>query len=314
MPISYDDSGNPITTLLDGALPIPRGAGLRIPGYFVWGGSVIRVGDAYHMFASRWPVETGFPDGYRSHSEIVRATATNPLGPYAFREVVVAGRGGDYWDGQMAHNPTIHRTSGGFALYYIGSPCQPNATGFRFRKVGLATSASIEGPWARIDEPLSLGQDANNPAPCFRPNGSLLLNFRDLELRMGIASAPSVAGPYRVESSDIMPGYTLEDGYLYGAGGSYHIICEDNRGHVSGHQRWGVHLVSVDGIHGWRPADPAVAYTHTVVWDDGTRTTFERRERPQLLFDGQGRISHLCTAVLYQGQSLCLVQPVRQAT
>ena len=97
---------------------------------------------------------------------------------------------------------------------------------------------------------------------------------------------------------------------MYRASGTYHIICEDNRAQVSGHQRWGVHLVSEDGIRDWHPVDPVVAYTHTVIWDDGSRTTLERRERPQLLFDDQGQITHLCTAVLYQGETWCLVQPV----
>ena len=57
MPIPYDESGNRVATVLDGTLPVSRDSGLRIQGYFVWGGSAVRVGDAYHMFASRWPVE-----------------------------------------------------------------------------------------------------------------------------------------------------------------------------------------------------------------------------------------------------------------
>ena len=28
--------------------------GLSMEGYYVWGGSVIKVNDIYHMFASRW--------------------------------------------------------------------------------------------------------------------------------------------------------------------------------------------------------------------------------------------------------------------
>ncbi|MCC2685873.1 MAG: hypothetical protein K0R75_2772, partial [Paenibacillaceae bacterium] len=58
-------------------------------GYFVWCGSVIRAEDKkYHMFASRWPKSTGFPNGYRRNSEIVRAVSDTPEGPYQFQEVV----------------------------------------------------------------------------------------------------------------------------------------------------------------------------------------------------------------------------------
>ena len=65
--------------------PAPKDAGFRMEGYFVWGGSLIKAGDEYHLFASRWPEETRFPQGYRDHSEIVRASAKTPLWPYTFR-------------------------------------------------------------------------------------------------------------------------------------------------------------------------------------------------------------------------------------
>ena len=35
--------------------PVARGTGFAMDGYFVWCGSVTKVGDAYEMFASRWP-------------------------------------------------------------------------------------------------------------------------------------------------------------------------------------------------------------------------------------------------------------------
>ncbi|MDG0813971.1 glycoside hydrolase family protein [Cohnella rhizosphaerae] len=76
-------------------LPMPKDGGFRMDGYYIWCGSVVKAEDGrYHMFASRWPVETGFPDGYRTHSEIVRAIAEKPEGPYTFVEVVLRGRGG----------------------------------------------------------------------------------------------------------------------------------------------------------------------------------------------------------------------------
>ncbi len=296
-----------VVTLFNGLLPMSRDSGFRMEDYYVWGGSVIRVGSTYHMFASRWPAETGFPNGYRSHSEIVRAESSSPTGPYAFREVVISGRDGDYWDGKMAHNPTVHRAGDEFVLFYIGSP-----RGSGLRKVGYATAPCVTGPWTRVDKELPLSEDANNPAPCFEADGSVKLAFRDQTLRMGIACAPHYSGPYEVRDFDIMPGTKLEDPYLYHQDGQYHIVCEDNRAQVTGHERWGVRLVSEDGIHDWHPADPVIAYTHTIVWEDGSQSVMERRERPQMLFDEDGEVSHLCTGVLLEGKTWGVVQAVRE--
>ena len=307
MPSSLDNNLQKVETLLDGILPVSKDSGFRMDGYFIWGGSVIKVGQKYNMFASRWPEETGFPGGYMTHSEIVRAEADSPEGPYIFREVVIHGRGGEYWDGGMVHNPTIHSVEMEYVLFYNGC-----AEGRRTRRVGYAVAESITGPWRRIDEALPLSEDANNPAACFEANGEIKLIFRNRELKMGIAVAPRYDSPYKVLDFEITPGIKLEDPYMYHQNGMYHIICEDNHGQVSSHERWGVHLVSEDGIHNWHPADPVVAYTHTITWEDGTHSVMERRERPQLIFDYKGMISHLCTGVLYQGKTWCLVQSVKR--
>jgi hypothetical protein len=305
MPSSLDNNFQEVETLFDGMSPVSKDSGFRMDGYFVWGGSVIKVGSKYNMFASRWPEETGFPSGYITHSEIVRAEADSPLGPYIFREVVIHGRGGEYWDGGMAHNPTIHNVGSEYVLFY--NACE---AGGRTRRVGYAAAKSITGPWRRIDEALPLSEDANNPVACFEADGEVKLAFRDRELKMGIAVAPHYNGIYKVLDFEITPEIKLEDPYIYHQDGMYHIICEDNRAQVSGHERWGVHLVSEDSIHNWHPAAPVVAYTHTIAWEDGIRSVMERRERPQLIFDDRGGISHLCTGVLYKGKTWCLVQLV----
>jgi hypothetical protein len=177
--------------------PAPTGSGFRMDGWFVWCGSAIEVDGEYHLFAARWPVASGFPDGYRDHSEIVRATAREALGPYTFQEVVVAKRGGDWWDGGMAHHPAIYRRggpggAGQFLLYYIGS-----RAGSHYREIGLATAERITGPWRRPDRPLDLGVqcDANNPAALFEPDGSVKLVWRTQMLRVRISTAPHFAGP-----------------------------------------------------------------------------------------------------------------------
>ena len=100
----------------------PRAGGFRMDGYWVWCGSVIKDDDGtYHMFASRWPKDITFHPGWMTSSEIVRATATRPEGPYTFQEVVLPARGAQYWDGRSTHNPAITRYKDTYLLYYMGS-------------------------------------------------------------------------------------------------------------------------------------------------------------------------------------------------
>lgn len=270
---------------------------------------MLRVGDQFHLFASRWPEETGFPEGYRAHSEIVRAVADNPLGPFEFQEVVVSGRGGDFWDGKMCHNPKIVRIGEQFVLFYIGS-----AQGSSLRKIGYAVANSIEGPWTRLDEPVKLTEDANNPAPYVHSDGSILMAFRDDKLEMHMARATRFDGQYEIIARNIFPLGTLEDPDVFFLNGQYHMIMEDNGSVMTGHERFGGHLISDDGIQ-WTQVEPVIAYTHTVEWTDGTRSTFERRERPELFnanaeFKGNGEPTHLITGVLLDGKTWCHIQPI----
>lgn len=295
--------------IIERLLPSPKDSGFRMEGFFVWGGSLIKVNDTYHLFASRWPEETKFPRGYRSHSEIVRATARNPLGPYEFQEVILKGRRGKWWDGKMCHNPKIVKSGDTFVLYYIGS-----AVGSGLRKCGYAYSQSITGPWKRRDRALPFGNDHNNPAPYVHGDGRVLVAFRDRGLKMYIATAASFDGTYEIVAKDLFPGIKLEDPDLFNLNGMYHIVIEDALGKLTGHNRHGAHLISSDGIH-WAKHDPVRVYTHTLHWDDGTTTEADRRERPELFNanakqKGNGDPTHLLTAVLVDGKTWCHVQSI----
>ena len=303
-------------SIIERLLPIPKDSGFRQNGYFIWCGSIIRVDNRYHLFASRWPEGTGNPDdlvgildGYRQYSEIVRATADNPIGPYRFQEVVLPGRGEGYWGGQSCHGPKIVKVSNMYVLYYQAIACNS-----RFRKVGYAWSESIEGPWNRCDHEIPLTEDANNPGPCIRPDGSVLLAYCTVSLKMHIARASAFDGEYETVAENIFPRGPLEDPDLYYADGLYHMIMEDNAGVLTGSVRHGGHLVSVDGIH-WRAHDPPEVYTHDIEWADGTAWTARRRERPDMFNDkagakGEGDPTHLITGVLYNGHAWCVVQEI----
>jgi hypothetical protein len=277
--------------------PVAKGTGLAMDGWFVWCGSVIKVGNAYHMFAARWPMETGFPDGYRQNSEIVRAVAARPEGPYQFQEIVLAKREPGKWDSAMAHNPVIYKVGDTFVLYYISSEA-----GSRYRQIGIATAPAVTGPWTRRDKPLDLGlaSDANNPAACFEPDGSVKLIWRTADLRVCISVARSFEGPYKLANGNVWPKARLEDFFFFKHAGEYHVICEDNAGGVTGHERWGAHLSSPDGINNWNPWPQPAAYDHTIRWTDGTELKPARRERPWFLIE-DGKLTHLFTAV-YDGK------------
>ncbi len=299
--------------------PAAVDSGFKMDGYFVWCGSAIKADGEYHLFAARWPQakEAKFPEGYRNYSEIVRATAKQPMGPYTFQEVVIGKRDGARWDSHMAHNPTIHRIGDTFVLFYIGSDghtTQPKSKSL-MRMVGYATAKSVRGPWQRIERPIVDG-DSNNPALLVEPSGAVKLMFRDAALRVSVATAPAYNGVYTVVNPDVWPRSRLEDFYLFSVAGQYHLICEDNTAGVTGHERWGAHLVSANGIDGWRPFAAVVAYDHDIAFTNGTVLHCTRRERPQLLIE-DGKITHLITAV-YDGknswsQPVALVPPVSLA-
>lgn len=75
----------------------------------------------YHMFASRWPKTYPFHPGWGVASEVVRAVADRPDVPYAFAEVVLPARGAEYWDGRSTHNPVIGKCGDTYVLFYMGT-------------------------------------------------------------------------------------------------------------------------------------------------------------------------------------------------
>ena len=302
--------------IIDRLLPIPPNSGFKMEGFFIWCGAMIRIGERYHLFASRWPEGTGDPKdlvgilrGYKDYSEIVRATADNPLGPFEFQEVVLAGRGGDYWDSQSCHGPKIVKVGDFYVLYYQAIACNS-----RLRKIGYAWGESIEGPWHRCQCEIPLTEDANNPAPCIHSDGSVLLAYRTGSLAMNIARADAFDKEYTTIAENIFPAGKLEDPDLYYVDNQYHMIMEDNEGVLTGSVRHGGHLISDDGIQ-WIPHENVKVYSHDMVWTDGTSFSATRRERPAVFNDqkgesGKGHPTHLITGVLYQGHSWCQIQEI----
>lgn len=309
---------------------VPRGGGFSMPDYWVWCGSPI-VGDdgRYHLFASRWPKTLPFHPGWLTSSEIVRASADAPAGPYRFEEVVLPARGAEYWDGRMSHNPAVVKAGDQYVLYYTGSThpfddvtpdAPPTLDNPRVivarsnKRVGCATARSVLGPWTRSDAPiLPTHPDTfysfltSNPTPCVRPDGGVLLIFKARAyeghtnggMTLAAAVADEVGGRYRVVRGEPLvsrgAGGELEDPCVWWQDGRYHLIAKDMTGDICGEKGAGAYATSTDGLE-WSWATGTKAYSRDITWDDGSRQTLGSFERPAMLLE-QGVPTHLFAAV-----------------
>jgi hypothetical protein len=319
------------TAFIDRLLPAPKNGGFRDDRYWIWGSSVIKGEDGkYHMFASRWSKDVGFGN-WVSNSEVVRAVSDTPLGPYSFQEVVLPARGPEFFDGMCTHNPRIVRYRDKYLLYHFGTTydfpmpdkAYPDvsednwALAWMNKRIGLAISDSVYGPWERGDKPVIEPRpghwDASitsNPAPAVdEKTGNILLMYKSSAdglippLLLGVSMAGSPRGEYlrlseepvfRFETSD--NNYIdVEDPYIWWTGKRYEAIIKDRSGEICGEEGGGVHAWSPDGIQ-WMLFDKVKAYSRNILWEDGTRTVQNHFERPFLLIE-DGQPTHLFAAV-----------------
>jgi hypothetical protein len=299
---------------------VPRNGGFKMDGYWVWCGSVIKGDDGrYHLFASRWPKDISFHPGWMTSSEIVRAVADTPEGPYVFQQVVLPARGAEYWDGRSTHNPSIARHGDTFLLFYMGSThafddpprgvpfllTDPRAiVGRSHKRIGLAVASRLDGPWTRFDRPVLDTKPGtfysfltSNPSPVVHDDGSVLLMFKARKyegvphsrMMLGVARATHYLGPYDVAGNEPVFSASrfgeVEDPFVWKSPAGYELIAKDMTGAVVGEKHAGVHAWSTDGL-AWRLASRPKAYTRTVRWDDGTTQLMGQLERPFLLIDG----------------------------
>lgn len=313
-------------------LPAPRKGGFRMKDYWVWCGAPILGEDGrYHLFASRWSKDVTFMHWVMC-SEIVRAAADRPEGPYQFEEIVLAPRD-DTWDGKAAHNPAIQVHEGTYLLFYTGvhytgeRPTQAGQDGqfspkwaeaWNNKRLGLATAPSIHGPWTRRDEPILQTRPGkwdsaltSNAAPCVHDDGSVTLVYKSANVphpegpypgrfRMGAARASHWSQPFERLSGgpvriDDHPDLHIEDGHIWWNGKVFELLAKDMTGEMCGEAQAGIHATSPDAIH-WRLSDPAKAYSRNVLFEDGEHA-FAKFERPNTLRQN-GKPTHLFGAVM----------------
>lgn len=289
----------------DGTLaPAPTEGAFRMPEHIVWGGSVTRGDDGrYYMFASRWPKSVTMRN-WVMNSEIVLASSDHPEGPFTFEQVVLPPRGPEYWDGRVTHNPSIHRHDGKYVLFYVGStydfepPTEQVSRAvygqvWNGKRIGIAVADSPFGPWKRFDEPILKprpglwdGAITSNPAPVIHEDGSVLLVYKSAPvpypernqnraLHFGVAKAPHYLGPYerlndgqkiRIDGAE---DESVEDPYIWRAGGSYHMVAKIFSERVTGQKGAGFYAFSKDGVNWSLPENPK-AYSRVVTFQDGS--------------------------------------------
>lgn len=305
--------------------PAIVGGGFELPEHWVWCGAPIRGEDGrYHLFASRIPKSVHFHPHWLFMSEIVRAESDTPAGPYTLAEVVLPPRGGDFFDARSTHNPHIRKVGDTYLLLYMGStydgptPTRDNQEVWRSprylatwarKRIGLATSKSVKGPWRRLDRPLLEPRPGEwdsiattNPSLCPLPDGSFLLAYKSRRenlgnLQVGVARAPHYLGPWERQPTPWMfrgkPAH-VEDPYLWFENGRVHALMKDMSGEICGEQFGGIHVTSANGLD-WDFAHATLAYSRRLRWSDGRTTRQGFLERPQLLFE-HGRPTHLFCA------------------
>jgi beta-xylosidase len=301
----------------------PRNHILETEGYYVWCVAPIYGDDGkVHVFYSRWPAQYKM-GGWIHKSEIAHAVADRPEGPYTYVSTVLAPRGAGYWDATTCHNPHIQKVDGMYYLFYMG-----NSDGKVFTKrIGVAKSASLYGPWKRMDAPLlDVGAAGawddcctTNPAFLRHPNGENWLfykswnakEYREQEgsiranRKYGLAvSKGKVDGEYvRYAKNPVVDfsAYTpeanrqVEDAYIYMEDGKFKMLMRDMGyfNHVVG-----LIMESDDGVNwsspkiAWLGAD---SYFGNLPPAPKHLSRYGRFERPQLLMKN-GRPEYLFTA------------------
>jgi len=184
------------------------------------------------------------------------------------------------------------------------------------KRIGLATSKSVYGPWKRAEVPLLEPRRpghwdctiTSNPSVAIMPDGTTYLIYKSREyamstLQLGVAKAPTPEGPFarltydpifKFQNSD----FHVEDPFLWYSDGLFHILIKDdfknNCGGITGEWGAGIYATSQDCINWDIHYDPK-AYSRKVLWDDGTTTLQCNLERPNLLFQ-EGKSTHLFLA------------------
>ena len=304
----------------------------EMPGYFVWDCSVIKSGGQYHMFSSRWKKDLGYGWNWIFNSEVIHSVADKPEGPYVFQNVVLPRREKSFFDGTNTHNTCIKEYNGKFYLYYMGCTCggdipdigdvvpiEYSYETWNRKRIGLAVADNINGPFRRMDTPILEPRDCShwdctittNPTVAILPNGKTYMIYKSRRaigypLQLGVAVADKPDGVFtRLSEEPILNfknmDYHVEDPFLwYDEKRKVFCLvakddCKNGAKGVTGEWGSGFYAESEDCIH-FEIAENPMVYSRQLEWKDGRVTKQGNLERPAILFDENGKATHLFCA------------------
>jgi len=258
-----------------------------------WDGVILKGPDGrYRLFGSRWAQAKGHNDWW--NSKAIEATGSNLAGPYEDRGLLWPDN-----DGGRGHNVIALRLHDGRYAVIISET----------RNASVFTAASIDGPWTfsgeiTVDQSqyhslANAGPDGGtltgpDPKPWHgsnvniieRPEGGFLMVQRSGQI---LVSEKSILGPYRVAGDSIyrgLPGLpqfhleNLEDPVIWYSGGWYHILVNHWE------QRQAYHLISRNGVTGWKFQGPAYAPGADFIrYTNGVVNHWNKLERPSVVLE-----------------------------
>jgi len=295
----------------------PVGRALELEGYYVWCNSPIEDEKGkIHVFFSRWDSKKGM-GGWIKGSEIAHAVADAPEGPYTVLDTILAPRPG-MWDATTCHNPLIKKMGDKYCLFFMGNSNGKTDT----KRIGLATSDSLYGPWRRPDEPLLPAGEkgawddhcTTNPAFIQHPNGQYWLYYKSWNTaeyeaatgpikgnrKYGLAISENLAGPYIKHTNNPIIDFSskgdncqFEDAFVWRDKKKFQMIARDMG--FFNHED-GLLMTSKDGVS-W--ALPKIAYYGADKYIQQPAPPpylkkYGRFERPQILFRN-GKPAYLFT-------------------
>jgi hypothetical protein len=258
--------------------------------YSYWDGKIIKAVDGkYHLFASRWDQSLGHWSGW-PQSVAIHAISDNVLGPYLDMGVAYTD------NNSRGHNVTAFRYNDGSYGLLISQT----------RPASVYNASSLNGPWTlkgviahNYDHTKTLEPGANTLVlPLADGNflevgrhGYLFKSVNKNILNMEIQTYTS-AYPNNVPGLEATQPYA-EDPVLWFSGGRYHMVVNWPGSRVARH------LMSDDGINNWKDMgiayDPRIAF---IRYTDGTVNKWNKLERPGIVMDENGHVSHFTFAAL----------------
>lgn len=278
----------------ENVLPRDPENGIEHPDWSYWGGRPMKDRDGkYHMLVVRWPEGDRKGHWEWPASKVVHSVSDEPGGPY----VATHDAAYEFAKGK-GHNADVTKLNDGRFLLYVLSGWKPM----------LFTSKSMNGPW-HVEGEMKIEYDADtlndpreyqvqrNLSGVQLDDGSML--FVTKFGRM-IKSETGLLGPYKVLTDEVKNNPTLPGAYQK-SGYEDPVMWRDD---VQFHQiinafldYRAIYLRSPDGIH-WK-YDAGLAYTPRCTrYEDGTRTSWYKLERPHVIQDEFGRATHLSLAAI----------------